>query len=197
MGRPKGSKNKSKLSQESIEEIIKLYKEKRIALYKLEEMFHISRQTLKNILNENNVELRNFRDSKRLYPLNEEYFQQIDTKDKAYWLGFMYADGYITRGKQGQFIFGMTLHEKEPLELFKKCIQTDKPIGEYVTKQGFNAGAIAYNLAISSEKIFNDLIKHGCVENKTFKLEFPKSLPKLLIPHFIRGFFDGDGTVYT
>lgn len=107
----------------------------------------------------------------------------------------MYADGYISKGKSGQFVFGMTLHEKEPLQLFKKCIQTEKPIGEYITKQGFNPGATAYKLEISSKKMFEDLVKQGCIENKTFNLEFPNSLPKDLISHFIRGFFDGDGTV--
>lgn len=108
----------------------------------------------------------------------------------------MYADGYITKGKNGQFIFGMSLHEKEPLELFRKYINTNKPIGEYVTTQGFNPGAISYSLAISSKKVFNDLTKHGCIENKTFKLEFPKFLSEQMISHFIRGFFDGDGSVY-
>lgn len=84
MGRTKGSKNKSKLSQEDVIEIIRLYKEERIALYKLGKMFHSHNNTIKDILLENKVELRDFRDAKRLYPLNENYFEQIDSKDKAY-----------------------------------------------------------------------------------------------------------------
>lgn len=84
MSRPKGSKNKLKFSQEIITKIIKLYKEDRIALYKLESMFNTSKATIKNILQENGVELRSFRESKRIYPLNENYFEQIDSKDKAY-----------------------------------------------------------------------------------------------------------------
>lgn len=196
MGRPKGSKNKTKLSEDEIEEIIRLYKNEREPLYKLEKLFSLSSLTIKNLLTEHNVEIRNFREAKRMYPLNDMYFNKIDTKDKAYWLGFMFADGFITKGKNGQFIFGMSLHEKEPLELFKKYLNSNKPIGEYVTTQGFNPGSICYKLAISSKQVFDDLIKHGCVENKTFKLIFP-NINVELISHFIRGYFDGDGSVYT
>ena len=106
----------------------------------------------------------------------------------------MYADGYISKGNNGQFLFGLKLHEKEPIELFKKYLNTEKPIGEYIVNHGFNPGSTEYSLIISSQKIFNALQKHGCVENKTFKLKFPKTVSPELIPHFIRGYFDGDGS---
>lgn len=53
--------------------------------------------------------------------------------------------------------------------------------------------------AISDEQIYNDLIKAGCTYNKTYSLSFPNEdiLPKSLQFHFIRGFFDGDGSIYT
>jgi intein-encoded DNA endonuclease-like protein len=43
-----------------------------------------------------------------------------------------------------------------------------------------------------------DLIKLGCVNNKSLILKFPNDdiIPKHLIRHFIRGYFDGDGCVY-
>lgn len=41
-----------------------------------------------------------------------------------------------------------------------------------------------------------DLEKWGCIENKTFKLKFPEFLSEELVPHFIRGYFDGDGSVF-
>jgi uncharacterized protein YdhG (YjbR/CyaY superfamily)/predicted HTH domain antitoxin len=194
MGRPKGSKNKSKISEETILEIIKLYKEDRVALYKIEDIFHISRNTLKTILENNNISLRSFRDAKRQYPLNENYFSEIDSIDKAYWLGFMFADGYITQGKNGQFIFGLKLIDKEILELFKKYLQTEKPITSSISG-GFSNGNTIYALEISCQQIFNDLSKHGCIEQKTFKLKFP-NLKEEFISHFIRGYFDGDGTVH-
>lgn len=195
MGRPKGSKNKCKFSEEDKDEIVRLYKEERTPLYKLQKIFKSSNPVLKRVLEERGVEIRSFRDSKRLYPLNEDYFEKIDSKDKAYWLGWMYADGFITEGANGQFIFGITLAEIEPLILFKRYLETDKPIGESINS-GFKTGSVLYSLAISSKKVYSDLISHGIVKNKTFKIKFPE-LEKELIPHFIRGYFDGDGTVFT
>ena len=58
--------------------------------------------------------------------------KKIDSKDKAYWLGWMYADGFITEGANGQFIFGINLAEIEPLILFKRYLETDKPISESI-----------------------------------------------------------------
>ena len=92
----------------------------------------------------------------------------------------MYADGFITEGANGQFIFGITLAEIEPLILFKRYLETDKPIGESINR-GFKTGSVLYSLAISSKKVYSDLISHGVVKNKTFEIKFPE-LEKELIP---------------
>lgn len=42
----------------------------------------------------------------------------------------------------------------------------------------------------------DDLISHGCIQNKTFYIEIP-NIPEPLMNHFIRGFFDGDGCICT
>ena len=101
MGRPKGSKNVIRFSKDEIKEIIKLYTEENTALYKLEKKFHTSSTTLKRILEMNNIKLKSFRESKRLYPFNESYFETIDSKDKAYFLGFLFADGCVRLGANG------------------------------------------------------------------------------------------------
>lgn len=44
--------------------------------------------------------------------------------------------------------------------------------------------------------MFGDLSKHGCVPNKSLILKFPTTLPNELVNDFIRGYFDGDGSVY-
>ena len=69
----------------------------------------------------------------RLYTLNENFFETIDTEDKAYWLGFIYADGYITKSKTGQHNLGIKLSIKDlaHLQKFALDIKTNKPIGIY------------------------------------------------------------------
>ena len=72
--------------------------------------------------------------SKRKYNFNENYFENIDSIEKAYWLGFIAADGYITRRKSGQAVLGLTLHEIEPLEKLSLCMESNKPIYRYDNK---------------------------------------------------------------
>lgn len=197
MGRPKGSKNVIRFSEEEIKEIIRLYTEENIALYKLEKKFHTSSATLKRIFEMNNIKLKSFRESKRLYPFNESYFETIDSKDKAYFLGFLFADGCVSLGANGQYLFKLSLKDKYPILLFRKYLNSKKPICE--TRQSKNSyssgGTIMYSLEYSSPKTFQDLCNLGCSPNKTFNLKFP-NIPKELESHFIRGFFDGDGSVF-
>ena len=64
------------------------------------------------------------------------------------------------------------------------------PIGEY---KNYNNKYI-FGAHITSDKMFSDLCKHGCVPNKSLILTFPV-ITEELIPHFIRGYFDGDGGI--
>ena len=91
-----------------------------------------------------------------------EFFNKIDTKEKAYFLGIMYADGSVSKNQ-----FYLKLNDKEVLDAFKKYLNCD-----YEVKKVKNSKA--YILTISSKKICNDLIKHGCTPNKTKTIRFPK-----------------------
>jgi len=99
----------------------------------------------------------------RAYKFNEDYFETINTADKAYWLGFIAADGYITKrvkGK-GQNVFGITLHEKEPLEKLNQCMNSNKRILEYDNSKYFNkhSDKKEYKLLFVSNKLVSDLEK--------------------------------------
>lgn len=81
--------------------------------------------------------------------------------------------------------------DKEWIECFKKSVSATYPI-HIETQKNFNKQI--YKIVINDDTLHNDLIKHGCIANKSLKLTFPV-LPEELIHHFIRGYFDGDGTV--
>lgn len=137
--------------------------------------------------------------NKSKYKFNENYFETINTPEKAYWLGFIAADGYITKRTQGQHVFGISLHEKEPLEKLLVCLESNKKILEYDCSKMSNkySNKFEYKLLFVSNKMVSDLEKNGIVERKTFKLEFPYNIiSKELYPHYIRGYFDGDGSVF-
>lgn len=138
---------------------------------------------------------------KRKYKFDEDYFEIIDNAEKAYWLGFIAADGYITKKQKGkgQNIFGITLHEREPLEKLLKCLNSDKVILSYDWSQSKNkySDKTEYKLLFVSNKMVSDLEKNGIVERKTFKLKFPHGIiNKSLYSHYVRGYFDGDGSVF-
>lgn len=186
------------LTDTQILEILDLYNNQKISLSKLQKQFHISTERLKTILTENNVHIRNHRESRFQYPFDENYFDNIDTPDKAYFLGFIYADGFVIKNHdkgRGHNVLGITLAETEPLEKINKYIKCNKPIFSF-TQDGFKEGSQKYRLIFPSDHLVESLEKWGCTERKTFTIKFPNFLSDDLIHHFVRGYFDGDGSVF-
>jgi len=145
---------------------------------------------------------RNGRDKiipNKKFTVDENYFENIDTQDKSYWLGFLYADGYVRmkNNKSGELRLKLGLKDKQHIELFKSCIKSShkiKDIKSYVTVGDKKYESECSTFSIYNTKIVSDLYRHGCVNNKTFKIKLP-NLKEDLIRHFIRGYFDGDGCI--
>lgn len=134
------------------------------------------------------------KNNKKYNKYNEDYFETIDTPDKAYWLGFIYADGYITTSNR----WGIELQYNDisHLQLLNKCLNSNVEIKSRLKKSPSGSiNKVAYIL-ISNKKMYLDLLKNGVIKNKTYTLEFPKEniIPDSLMNHFIRGLFDGDGS---
>jgi hypothetical protein len=123
--------------------------------------------------------------------INENYFEVIDTEDKAYWLGFLYADGCISQDHR-HIIVSLSPVDYEHLVMLNNCMDS-----EYTIKFMDDNRYITLNIA--RKKIAEDLIDKGCVPAKSLILQFPTEdkLPKELQRHFIRGYFDGDGCIST
>ena len=130
---------------------------------------------------------------------NENYFKKIDTERKAYFLGFILADGCIYLGaNKNSYRFQMNLQIKDRyiLEELQKDIGSDYKIQD---KQfGYNKEGdpkFASLLKINSSKLCEDLINLGVIPRKSMKQEMKEDLiPNNLIKHFIRGYFDGNGS---
>lgn len=120
---------------------------------------------------------------------NKDYFKKIDSEEKAYWLGFLYADGCVyIRNKTYRVILELSQKDIEQILKFKNAIGCDNKI--YTSEK-------YAKLDIGCKEIVQDLINLGCIPNKSLKLTFPteQQVPKYLINHFIRGYFDGDGCI--
>ena len=149
----------------------------------LSKEYKVSHKTISNIIDRNGRERLK---GNQKYSVNEDYFKLIDCEEKAYWLGFMYADGYIIE-KNNSLYAGILIKDKEHLENFKVCIESNNPIKNATTPN-------SYTINISNKKFCENLIIQGCVPRKTFLIKFP-DLRNDLKRHFIRGFFDGDGSI--
>lgn len=177
--------------------IIKEYCENKKSLKDISDKIHRSKSTISNILKENNITIRSTKETSRKYTHNFDFFEEINTEEKAYWLGFIYADGFIeTKRQYGEQKFGITLaiKDKDHLEKFKASINATNPILEY-KGSGYNKEGFFCKILLTSQKTVDDLKKYGVVENKTLSLKFPQNLRQDLIMHFIRGYFDGDGHI--
>lgn len=139
--------------------------------------------------------IRNKKTVSRKYKFEEAIFEKIDTEEKAYWLGFLYADGNVSEYKND---ISVSLAEKdiEHVMKLKKFIKSDAPI-KIKRKKFKDKIYISYSLTFTSKKTKQDLIDKGCVPRKSNILVFPNNnqVPSDLLNHFIRGYFDGDGSV--
>lgn len=180
------------------EEIIKQYKEEGKSMAALSKIWHCDPSTIKNILNAYGEKGRTLSEARRnylKYTLNEDIFEIVDTPEKAYWLGVMYSDGYITN-KEYTNSFGIAVAEKDIawLEKFKDFLGYNGEIKKYQTGASSYIENLNYvRLLIGNNKVVEDLKKLGVIEHKT---KFISKIPD--IPYkddFIRGYIDGDGSL--
>lgn len=131
-------------------------------------------------------------ESCKKYKLNSHIFDYIDTEEKAYWLGFLMADGYNHESKSCVSL-RLQSGDREILEKYRDFLETDVPIYTFTRVTGVSKVARSYcEVNICSPYFSEQLSRLGCVQGKTYTLKFP-NVDSSLHRHFIRGFFDGDG----
>lgn len=173
----------------NIEEIINLYKNG-ISSNEIAKHFNCSAVSILYWLNKKNIIRRNNSDCQRKYSLQQNYFNEINSEDKAYFLGLLFADGYNLY-KENKLVLQLHEQDIDILNKFKKALKTNKPFKEIKKNK-----TKYIRLSINSKIICEALNRLGCIQAKTFKILFPKNLKENLFKHFIRGYFDGDGNIY-
>lgn len=139
---------------------------------------------------------------KSIYNYNVDYFENIDTEEKAYWLGFIMADGYVSSSLSSCEL-GIELSSRDIVHLkkFNKCINGNVQVKEFVKPGHFLLSGRKIpdtkmcSIRLYKRKIVDDIIKQGVVKNKTYIQKIPPIYndEKLNIA-FLRGYFDGDGS---
>lgn len=183
----------NKLSDTEVKNIVEEYlsgeKSKTIAL-----KYGVTPVTIIRKLNKNNVTIRNNDEEQRIYKIKESYFDTIDNEQKAYFLGLLFADGCNTGTN---ITLSLSGDDYYLLDFFQNELYVDKHprIHESVFKnKNFKT---AYKMTICNTHIRKTLNEYGIIKRKSLLLKYPKDIFDLnQFPHFIRGYFDGDGSVW-
>ena len=149
-------------------------------------------------MEEYNVPTRSAEEAHRKYPINEDFFDKIDTEGKAYFLGFLYADGCNQMKNFWSVVISLEIGDQEILQKFSSMIYKEEQHAKEqvrIYNRKHEGKGITASLCINSKHICQQVAKLGCVSNKTFSLTYPEWMPEHLQRHFIRGYFDGDGSL--
>ena len=178
--------------QKNFENIKKMYLEENKSSEEIATFYGVKRYKINYILKKNNIQ-KSFSESRRKYNLDINYFDEIDTPNKDYILGFLYADGYNNR-INNTVVLSLKREDEEILEKINKELKNEKPIYRYDYINNYDGKERHMSEVIfASKHMCESLEKLGVIQNKTFTITFPNFLKENLYPHFIRGLFDGDG----
>lgn len=123
--------------------------------------------------------------------VNEDFFKKW-SDEMAYVLGYFAADGCMFINPRGSKYISFTSTDKEILEKVKEALQSKH---KFTLRKFRNKNwKDSLTLQIGSKEMYKDFVKLGFMENKTLRVRLPE-MPKRFISHFIRGYFDGDGSI--
>ena len=156
-------------------------------------------KAINSVLLSNNISIFDNSIIRRKYFVNEEYFDVIDTQNKAYILGLLYADGFVIEDSYTVSIF-LQERDKSILEKISYEIDSTYPLQfrkyDNLSNNKYLSLQNQYGICIYSKYMFNSLLSKGIVPRKSLILEYPDFLDKDLHRHFIRGYADGDGGIF-
>lgn len=133
------------------------------------------------------------------HTFNEHYFDQIDDEHKAYWIGFIWADGYMAiRHRNGHISYEFKLSLKEDdyqhLEKFNEDLNGNYDVKFY--KQNTSFGEYTESRLYITNQHFGKILsnKYGVIPHRSDCSKIIKAIPEHLMKHFIRGLIDADGS---
>ena len=179
-----------KITEELQNQIITFYKSKPMGYKEIQEKFNLSLPTIGKILKNVDKYPKN-----KIYNPNliEDFFNTIDTEEKAYFLGLLISDGNVFIDKNNpntirsaSISITLSSDDKYMLENFKQILQSNTKVS--------SDGRGCCQIAIRSNIMANALEKYGIVPKKSFITFLPK-INNHLYKHLIRGILDGDGNI--
>jgi hypothetical protein len=179
-------KSSEYLTKEQQEEICYRYQNGE-TITVLSKYYNRATSSINSLLTRRNIIIRK-RVYENKYNADYNYFKEIDTEEKAYWLGFIAADGSVTNNTEHRMLYiRLGIEDKEHLVKFLSDIKATHTVKEYEYKNK------CCQIVINSKQLVEDLAQWGIIQRKTYNLVLP-DISDHLMRHYIRGYFDGDGS---
>lgn len=182
------------LTEQQQNKVVELYTNEHLSSQKIANEMNVSKATILNLLKRRGVDTSKRGNHK--YYADYDKFEVIDSPEKAYWLGFIAADGCIyVRPQNATIRINIHKKDKELLEKLKTFMNSNVNIIEHIQTEGFSNKTPMVAIAFNSKKMAQDFIKHGVPNRKSLILKPPLIEKKYYLP-YILGYFDGDGSIF-
>ena len=173
--------------------IVNLYTQTQATTKEIACKYNVCENSIIKLLKDSGVTVPKNSLPRCIYPCDQSYFDNVDTPEKAYFLGFIFGDGHNDL-KRTRVNISIQERDREILDYYTKIIQPQKPL--YLLKHDRNLRQNEIIMVISGEKICKKLQEYGCQQNKTWHLDYPTFLAENLQQFFIKGMFDSDGCIH-
>lgn len=185
---------KPKISEKEYDYIIQLYDNGCTKEY-LQNLYGVSNTVIDRIFKIKNHQFRDDSHKRRIYDINENYFDEIDSPDKAYILGLLFADG-CNSVNTNTIKIELQERDKSILDEINKKIGSNRKLTFHNLNDINSNWQNTYLLSFTNKHMSKTLCDYGMVANKSLILKFPLFIndEKLLLS-FICGYFDGDGHI--
>lgn len=193
MKKKDGVRNFTELTEEEKCKILDTYLTTKLTVKDIGKQYKLTKRSMTTLLKHFGIDSR----KKNRYTLNEDFFQEINTEQQAYWLGFLFADGFVGDQAYNNIVFSQAFNNKWAISHFANAIDFSGEL-RYVEPGragGYSSDQPHYVINFSSKKMVQDLNNLGLSHKKENRTKIPETIPEYLIHHFIRGIFDGDGSI--
>lgn len=176
--------------------VVKMYIEEEKSINQISKELGVDWATVRRDLDSRNVEVQTIRNQYgSSNGVSNHLFEKIDDSDSAYWLGFLYADGSV-RKDRNEIVLDLQEKDLKSVEDFHQYCGNKNSIRTHNKKLN-GKDFISYASGFSNAKVKQNLMRLGCVPNKSLILTFPieEQVPTSYIYDFVRGYIDGDGYI--
>lgn len=183
------------LSESERDLCLNAYINEKLNIKQIHKKYKFKESTISSILKLNNIPIHNH----KKYFINESWLDIIDCQEKAYFLGFFYADGNCS-SKYNRVSIKLSSKDEYILKQFNSFFSKENLISHLSRKRYENSAMRNYTIFMFNNKhIHNRLVDLGCFPKKSLTLVFPNNLEKELNNFFwafVRGLIDGDGCLH-